>query len=269
MAAVRRRAWKRVVVLDGGALVILSGPTWVNNLDGTATVSVTFSNAIYCGVDFGTVAATYTQSAFSYIGDVPAAGLLLSTTHSFTVPEQHVGTETLADATYYFRIAGGVASFTYLAAEQTGVIDTVAPALTLPTTGTSTVSTVTGFGITTNESTGALYWVLVPNGDAPSQAQVKAGQQSSGAAAIDSGSQAISSSGAKTVADTVTGLTIDTFYRAVFMHEDGVGLQSSTNYATLLTASHTYMVPGIGFETPIGDVNTYMIPGRGFMQETL
>jgi len=58
------------------------------------------------------------------------------------------------------------------------------PILSAPTTATIGNTTVTP-RVTTDTAAGTLYMVLVPDGDAPSAAQIKLGQQSSGAAAID------------------------------------------------------------------------------------
>ena len=102
--------------------------TWTDNADGTATIDVTFDQSVYCGIDYGTSTETYTASAISYTVDEPASGVpLFSATHSFPVPEQTIGTETLADGTYYWRLAAGGSGYNdlgYMAAEQTGVIST-------------------------------------------------------------------------------------------------------------------------------------------------
>jgi hypothetical protein len=91
-------------------------------------------------------------------------------------------------------------------------------------------------GVTTDENDGTLYFVLVPNGDVPSAAQIKAGQQSSGAAAIGSGNVAVVSTGAKTFT-AVTGLTPSTAYDIWYLQRDLAGNDSTAVKYDLTTAA--------------------------------
>lgn len=65
----------------------------------------------------------------------------------------------------------------------------------------ASVTSTTGIPtVTTDTGNGTLWEVVVPNGDVPSHPQIKAGQQSSGAAALDAQSLAITSAGTKVFA---------------------------------------------------------------------
>lgn len=114
-------------IFIAGLLQVVTGPTWTDNEDGTATITVEFDDDCYCGIDYGTGTGDYDESALSYTNDDPndPGGPLLSTTHSFTVPEQHVGDEVIADGTWYWRLAASTSSSSsmeYMAAEQDDVI---------------------------------------------------------------------------------------------------------------------------------------------------
>lgn len=103
---------------------LVGTPTWTDNGDGTATVTYTTSFACYSGIDYGTSAGTYTENANSYItpGD-EGSGLYFGTSHEVLVPE----VDTLADDTYYYRIAAGNVSYNslgYIDIERTGDIVT-------------------------------------------------------------------------------------------------------------------------------------------------
>lgn len=102
--------------------------------------------------------------------------------------------------------------------------DTTAP--TLSSASVTSVGTTTGTGnVTTNEGNGTLYSVVSTSATAPSAAQIQAGNDHTGAAAVWSGNQAISSTGAKTL--SITGLTASTSYYAHFQHKDSANNNSS------------------------------------------
>lgn len=109
----------------------------------------------------------------------------------------------------------------------------VAAVLSSPT-ASATGQTTASLGVTTNESGGTLSWVLCTSATPPTQTQVAAGQDSTGAAAAAHGSQAVSASGAQSV--SATGLTASTTYYAYFMHTNASSLQSnvaaSVSFAT-------------------------------------
>lgn len=108
--------------------------------------------------------------------------------------------------------------------------DVTAPTLSSPTDTTASSTTGTG-SVDTDEGNGTLYWVVTTSATSPSAAQVKAGNDHTGSAAVDSGSQAVSGTGTQNVSGGFTGLTPSTTYYAHYMHED-----SSTNQSTVSSA---------------------------------
>ncbi len=105
--------------------------------------------------------------------------------------------------------------------------------------GATTVSTT----VDTTEDNGTLYWVVTTSGTAPTAAQVKAGEDHTGAAAASSGSQAITSTGTKVV--DATGLSPATAYYVHFMHEDDA--PSDSNVASTDTfTTDAYMLDVLG-----------------------
>lgn len=112
-----------------------------------------------------------------------------------------------------------------------------APTLTTPI-GAQTGTTTASGGVTTDTAAGTLYAVCaVSGGTAPSVAQVKAGQDSSGAAASYASNQVVTTTGAKTVA--ATGLTASTAYKWYFVHTSGTDslVSASAPFATAAVAS--------------------------------
>ena len=102
--------------------------------------------------------------------------------------------------------------------------DVTAPVLTSPT-GVTTGTTTATVGATTDEDNGTQYAVVTTSATAPSAAQVKAGQDHTGSAAVWAGNAAISTTGAHT--HSATGLTASTAYYAHLMHEDAATNQSN------------------------------------------
>jgi hypothetical protein len=103
------------------------------------------------------------------------------------------------------------------------------PELTNPT-ATATGATTADLAVTTDTDNGTLYAVVTTSDTAPSAAQVKAGQDHTGAAAAFDDSQAISSTGEKEF--NATGLSAGTLYYAHFMHEDDSANQSDVASST-------------------------------------
>lgn len=102
--------------------------------------------------------------------------------------------------------------------------DSTAP--TLSSASVTSVGTTTGTGnVTTNEGNGTLYSIVSASATAPSAAQIQAGNDHTGSAAVWSGNQAVSSTGAKTF--SITGLTASTAYYAHFQHKDSANNNSS------------------------------------------
>lgn len=119
-----------------------------------------------------------------------------------------------------------------------GPTDVTAPVLSAPVA--LPLGDTTGYlAAITNEANGTLYWVLTTSATPPSAAQVKAGQDHTGAAAAAAGNQAVSAIGYQLI--TATGLTSNTAYYAYFMQQDAIGNQSavlaSSTFTTLTTGT--------------------------------
>ncbi len=125
--------------------------------------------------------------------------------------------------------------------------DSTAP--TLSSASVTSVGTTTGTGnVTTNEGNGTLYSIVSTSATAPSAAQIQAGNDHTGSAAVWSGNQAVSSTGAKTL--SITGLTASTAYYAHFQHKD-----SANNNSTVVTsAQFTTLTPDSTNPTMTGSV---------------
>lgn len=93
-------------------------------------------------------------------------------------------------------------------------------------TATKTGSSTASLSVSTNGQNGTLYWVVSTSSTAPTKAQVKGGQMHTGAAAADSGSQAVSGNGVQNITGGADGLAGSTVYYAHFMHERANGSQS-------------------------------------------
>ncbi len=113
-------------------------------------------------------------------------------------------------------------SLNWTALASSGSVAT-APVLSSPTAVQST-STSAILGVSTNQSAGTLYWVVSTSATPPSAVQLIAGNDSTGSAAVASGSQAVIASG--TQGAVATGLTTGVTYYAYFVHSNS-GLQSN------------------------------------------
>jgi hypothetical protein len=125
-------------------------------------------------------------------------------------------------------------SFTNFSADDVGGGDIIAPILTLPT-GVAVGSSGATVGATTDEANGTLYAVVTTSVTAPSVAQIKAGQNHLGAAAVWSNTQVVSSIGIKTF--SVTGLSPSTGYYAHLVHTDAANNNSNVVSSVLFTTS--------------------------------
>jgi hypothetical protein len=177
----------------------------------------------------------------------------------------------VADGTWYYRarLMRG-AELSPWSNTEIVTIDATAPTLS-SATGTKTGQTTASLSVSTNEGNGTLYWVVDTSATPPSAAQVKLGQDNGGAAADDSGSQAVSTTGVQAISGGATGLTAGTGYYAYYMHEDANGNQSSvasssqfttdaaevnltylgTNGQTATQAAFTFAGVGLGSEANI------------------
>ena len=115
------------------------------------------------------------------------------------------------------------------------------PALSSATDAADGSTASTG-SVSTTIGDGTLYWVITQSATSPSIAQVKAGQDHTGAAADDSGSQAVSATGVQNMAGS--GLTGSTTYYTHFMHEDAAANQSTVASADGFTTAAAATVPG-------------------------
>ncbi len=220
------------------------------------SIGTTLSNGIYGVYGAGTLSNCY-------IGGVSApktgsASLTVTTCHTNATASGYTTTafstsifENITDGTHDLRLKSGSALIdvgttdsTYAASDISGLArsgtydvgaweaasaDTTAPTLT--SASVTAVGTTTGTGnVTTNEANGTLYSIVSTSATAPSAIQIQAGQNHTGAAAVWSGNQAISSTGAKTF--SITGLTASTAYYAHFQHKD-----AATNNSSVVTSA--------------------------------
>lgn len=131
------------------------------------------------------------------------------------------------------------ASFTVTAA------DTTAPTLTSPTGAATGKNTATGT-VSTDEGNGTLYAVVTSSATAPTGAQVRAGQDHTGAAASWAGSQVVSSTGTKTF--NATGLTAGAVRYFHYQHRDAASNDSTVSSS----AAFTLTIYGFRFSTLTG-----------------
>jgi hypothetical protein len=123
-------------------------------------------------------------------------------------------------------------------------VDATPPTLTAAT-GTATGSMNATVGATTDEGNGTMYAVVTTSSTQPSVAQIKAGQDHTGAAATWAGNQAIDSAGAKTF--TATGLIQSTNYWAHLVHTDAAANDSNrVSSAQFTTSAHGFVTTGTG-----------------------
>ncbi len=144
------------------------------------------------------------------------------------------GTDTDADAS----------DFVIAAASMGAVNDNTAPTFESSTPSTSSVGQTTLTLSTDIDESGTVYYVIVADAaTAPTSAEVKAGTASGGGAAVDNGSQAVSTGGF-THDFSVTGLAASTAYDIYVVAEDNNGnLQS----APTLAEESTLTNPTIAF----------------------
>jgi len=126
------------------------------------------------------------------------------------------------------------------------VLDVTSPSLSDPV-DTANGGTASTGSVSTNEDDGTLYWVVTTSSTAPTEAQVKLGQDNSSVAATASGNQSVSGTGTQNI--TPNGLTATTAYTTHFMHEDAAANQSFVSTASGFTT-------GAGFTAFAVDTNT-------------
>jgi hypothetical protein len=157
---------------------------------------------------------------------------VLVASHTITAVEVansafNLGLSALSDGTHILTASyssGGHASL--IGPGLTIVVDTVAPSLS-SATGAQNGSNETevDLSISSDTGVGTLYWIVTPNGTAPSAAQIIAGEDQSGSAATTSGSVSVSATGTKSI--TAVGVSASNTYFAHFLHTDIAGNNSS------------------------------------------
>jgi hypothetical protein len=136
---------------------------------------------------------------------------------------------------YSLLVNGAYTAGAYAGFEQY-INDTTAPTISA---GSITNITATGFdiNITASESSTHYYVVVADGATVPSVAQIIAGQNASGVAAVDSGNDI----GVSTI-QTASGLTASTAYDIHVVAVDGAGNQSAINSEDATTTSSTSQV---------------------------
>ena len=249
---------------EGGSSVDSTAPTLSNPLDAAngataATGSVVTDEAngtLYWVVSTSATAPTAAQvkAGNDHTGSAAAADGSQSVTGT--------GTQTITPAPS--GLSGSTAYTIHFmhedaAGNQSGVAsgdgfttdaapDVTAPTLSSPVDTADGEDAATG-SVDTNEANGTLYWVVTTSATAPSAAQVKAGQDNSGSAAADSGSQSVSSTGTQPLSPAPSGLSQSTAYTIHFMHEDSTGNQSTVVSGDGFTTGPTY---GVGISISYG-----------------
>jgi hypothetical protein len=146
-----------------------------------------------------------------------------------------------AGTTYYMHFYAETDALVGASIVSTGAFvpaDVTGPVLS-SAEGTQTGATTANLTVNTDTGAGTLYWVATTSATAPSAAQIIAGQNHLGAAAVN-GSRSVTASGPQ--AFGITGLTGSTTYWAHFLHRD-VALNNSnvtTVSASFTTTSVTY-----------------------------
>lgn len=140
----------------------------------------------------------------------------------------------LASTAYYLNVAQLDANGNPSAVSQFAFTTTAPPAPTLSAPVSATTGTI---GVTTNQNTGTMYWVVTTSSTAPTAAQVKAGQNNLGTAAVASGNKAITV--AAKWATAVSGLTNGTTYYAYFCHNNAGGDSNVASTASFVPAATT------------------------------
>ena len=145
----------------------------------------------------------------------------------------------------YLAPTGGERRFAVALNDGTDHSESVTFTMTGPDTTAPTLSNVSATA--TGQTTGTLtatadeiahgYWVLLTGtgAAAPSAAQVKAGQNNTGAAALQNGSGSMSANVAKTF--NLTGLTVETGYTVCLIAEDGVPNPSTVTCQDVTTTA--------------------------------
>lgn len=236
---------------DMGAFAFVAAPTLTTLVSGTVAAT-TIDPDVTTDKPDGTLYTVVVPD-----GDAPSAAQIIAGTDSTDTAavasvSQSITAVGATDITQLTGLSAGTAyelasvQVDAVQAQQSNVLtigfttsggDVTAPTLTSPEAQSIGITTVTP-AVTTNEGNGTLYVVVVPDGDAPSVAQIKAGQQSDSSAAVASANQAVSATGSQ-VFSQLTGLTSNTAYELYFVHTD-----AATNDSAAATVGFTTLTSG-------------------------
>lgn len=197
----------------------------------TSTTAVTASHQVHVS-EAGTAwwALTTTATPLSVADLKAGTGAAAFGNDTVFGPGDKLATATglTASTTYYAQwyaedLVGLNSGVVVSSGVATAAPDTTAPVLSGPT-DTANGSTGAAGSVSTDEGNGTLYWVASTSSTAPSKAQVKAGQDHTGASAAKSGSKAVTATGVQNI--TASGLNAATSYTIHFMQEDVSSNQS-------------------------------------------
>lgn len=222
--------------VSSGSGIVLSSPTDSAASETTALVGVTTNTA--AGTIYWVVTASATAPTAEQIQageDHTGSAAVDSGSASATAGVNLDGPTGLTAATTYYahfvQVSGSTVS-NVVSGDGFTTLMAGAPTLTSPS-GTATGETTADLAVTTNEANGTIYWVVTTSATTPSVAQIKAGQDHTGSAAVDSGNENPSTTGAQ--AYEATGLTAKTGYYAHFVHTDLETNNSTTVSSSLFT----------------------------------
>lgn len=148
------------------------------------------------------------------------------------------------DTTYYFHVMHRDAVGNDSATDSVTFLVTDAQAPVLSGVGVALSGSTATLNWSSNEGDGTGYWVCSTSATVPAEAQIIAGNDHTGAPALASGMQAVSSAGSQ-AAQVVTGLSEGPTYFFHLLHRDGSGNISavaSTTGVTVSSASATINV---------------------------
>lgn len=209
---------------------VLTSGTTSNIQTTTATVGATTDTAsgtMYAVVYTGTTpTATQIKAGQNSSGTTtPSANIAISSTGAKTLNITGLTANTAYNYSIVHNSTNGDSNII------SGTLTTLAvPVLSSPTSASITQSGAT-VGATTTVGAGTLY-AVVYTGTQPTAAQIKAGQNSSGTT-TPSGTVAVSSTGAKTIA--ISGLSASTAYNYALVQNDGT--DSNVVTGTFTTSS--------------------------------
>lgn len=209
------------VGVSSGSGIVLSSPTDAAASETTALIGVTTNTAagtIYWVVTSSATAPTAEQIQAGE--DHTGAAAVDSGSASATAGVNLDGPTGLTAATTYYahfvQVSGSTVS-NVVSGDGFTTLTAGAPTLTSPS-GTATGETTADLSVSTNEANGTIYWVVTNSATTPSVAQIKAGKDHTGSAAVDSGNENPSATGAQVY--EAVGLAAETGHYAHFVHTD-------------------------------------------------